>query len=151
MQEPFWKTKSLSEMSHEEWESLCDGCGKCCLHKLEDDESGRIHLTVVACQLLDVHSCRCGDYARRSEIVPDCERVAPDNVERLALPKSCAYRCVAEQRALPDWHPLRTGDARSVHAAGQSVRGWALSEREVAEGELEDYIIFPWEEHGQEL
>ena len=138
---PFWKKKALNELSQAEWESLCDGCGKCCLQKLEDDESGHVHLTIVACRLLDVERCRCSKYAQRKRYVPECVRLRPDNVLKLELPSTCAYRRLAEHRDLPSWHPLLTGDPDSVHMAGMSVRGWAVSERGIAEEDLESYVI----------
>ena len=139
--QPFWKLKSLSELSEGEWESLCDGCGKCCLHKLEDEDTGRIHLTMVACRLLDVNTCRCLHYGDRKRLVPVCSRVRPDNIGRLALPATCAYRTLAEGRELAPWHPLVSGRADSVHEAGISVRGRAVSERDIADDELEDYVV----------
>ena len=121
---PFWKAKPLAAMSASEWESLCDGCGRCCLIKLEDEETGRIFFTDVACALFDAGTCRCSDYAHRSERVPDCVRLTPDNVADLVwMPPSCAYRLVAEGKDLPDWHPLVSGDPESVEAAGASVNG----------------------------
>lgn len=138
---PFWRSKALHELSTTEWESLCDGCGKCCLHKLEDEDTGRVHLTMVACELLDVASCRCRDYASRHRFVPDCIRIRPDNVASLMLPASCAYRLVAEGRDLPAWHPLVSGDPDAVHRANASVQGWAVSARDVEEDDLEDYVI----------
>ena len=138
---PFWKTKQLAEMTPAEWESLCDGCGRCCLQKLEDDESGRIHLTVVACKLLDLERCRCRDYAQRQRRVPECVRLRPDNVLKLHLPSTCAYRLLAEGKELPSWHPLRTDDAASVHEAGISVRDWAVSELEVCEEDFPEYVV----------
>jgi uncharacterized protein len=139
--EPFWKAKALADMSQAEWESLCDGCGKCCLQKLEDDETGRIHLTVVACRLLDIDSCRCSNYAGRQRLVPECVQLRPDNVTTLMLPSTCAYRLLGEGKELPVWHPLVTGDAGSVHGAGQSARGFALSGREIDDEDLEDYVV----------
>lgn len=141
MNEPFWKTKSLAEMSEAEWESLCDGCGKCCLHKLEDEETGRVHLTVIACRLLDLTSCRCSAYGERSRLVPECVRVRPDNVLTLALPSSCGYRRLAEGRDLPSWHPLLSGDRNSVHDAGKSAYAFAVSETEVDEDDFEDFVV----------
>ena len=139
---PFWQTKTLTEMSAQEWESLCDGCGKCCLHKLEDEDTGHIHLTMVACRLLDLDSCRCAHYAERQTLVPACVRVRPDNLEALGLPSSCSYRLIAEGRELPTWHHLVSGDRDAIHAAGASVQRWAISERDVAEPEdLEDYVV----------
>jgi uncharacterized protein len=141
MQAPFWQTKTLEQLTEPEWESLCDGCGKCCLHKLEDEDTGRIHLTVVACRLLDIERCRCGDYTKRFSRVPGCVRVRPDNVRSLALPPSCAYRRLAEGRDLASWHPLVSGDPESTLRAGASVRGFAIPEDQVAEDELEDFIF----------
>src|SRR3954464_2519608 len=139
----FWKTKTLEEMSGAEWESLCDGCGRCCLNKLEDEDSGKIYFTDVACRLLDAQTCRCGDYASRNAKVPDCVRLTPQNVARLRwLPPTCGYRLVAEGRDLYWWHPLVSGDPESVHAAGVSVRGRVRgTENEIAEADLEDHIV----------
>ncbi|MDB4989518.1 MAG: hypothetical protein JWN04_4696 [Myxococcaceae bacterium] len=141
MTERFWESKSLTELSEAEWESLCDGCGKCCLHKLEDEDTGRIHLTMVACKLLDLESCRCNHYAKRRRFVPACVRVLPETIASLMLPASCAYRVLAEGGTLSPWHPLISGRAESVHEAGVSVRGRAISEREVAEADFEDYVV----------
>lgn len=128
----FWRQKSLSEMSSEEWESLCDGCGKCCLVKLIDDETEELQHTRVACELLDIGACRCGDYANRHTIVPDCIKLDPAAIEELSwLPETCAYRLVADGKDLAAWHPLVSGDPESVHAAGISVRAWAISETKV--------------------
>lgn len=141
MKLPFWKTKTLSEMSDAEWESLCDGCGKCCLHKLQDEETGRVHLTVIACRMLELESCRCRAYLDRSTIVPECVRVRPENVLTLALPSTCGYRRLAEGRDLPLWHPLVTGDPQSVHVAGKSAYAFAVSETEVDEEEFEEFVV----------
>jgi uncharacterized protein len=119
----FWKAKSLEEMTVDEWESLCDGCARCCLVKLEDEETGEIHFTDIGCTLLDARSCRCRDYRRRSRRVPDCVRLTPAVVRTLSwLPVTCAYRLVSEGKDLPDWHPLVSGSSESVHEAGVSVR-----------------------------
>jgi uncharacterized cysteine cluster protein YcgN (CxxCxxCC family) len=122
--DPFWKTKTLEAMSAAEWESLCDGCGRCCLVKLEDEDTAEIAYTDVGCRLLDGEACRCRDYQRRSERVPDCVRLTPETVRAIGwLPPTCAYRLVAEGADLPAWHPLVSGDPDSVHRAGVSVRG----------------------------
>lgn len=122
--EPFWKTKPLEAMSDVEWESLCDGCGKCCLSKLEDEDTGEIHWTSVACRLFDAERCGCADYPNRTTLVSDCVRLTPRNVRTIAwLPGTCAYRLVAEGRDLYWWHRLVSGSAATVHQAGISVRG----------------------------
>lgn len=136
---PFWRTKSLDEMTPAEWESLCDGCGRCCLVKLQDEDSDAIAYTDIGCQLLDEFGCRCRDYPNRQAQVPDCVRLTPEAVRSLGwLPPSCGYRLVAEGRDLYWWHPLVSGDPDSVHAAGVSVRGrvGALED----ELPLEDYL-----------
>ncbi len=130
MRARFWERYALEALDTEEWEALCDGCGRCCLHKIEDPRSGRIHYTNIACRLLDLDSCRCTDYAHRHQRVPDCLPLTPEVLARDArwLPPTCAYRRLAEGRGLPDWHPLRTGRAETVVAAGISVRGLAVPE-----------------------
>ena len=137
---PFWKTKTLEAMSAEEWEQLCDGCGKCCLSKLEDEDTGEIHFTSVGCRLLNAETCRCGDYANRRTLVSDCVGLTPENVRTISwLPQTCGYRLVAEGRDLFPWHPLVSGDPESVHKAGISVRGRVTaSETDLAEPE--DYF-----------
>lgn len=126
---PFWQTLQLHEMSHEQFESLCDGCARCCVHKLEDADTGDIVFTDVACHLLDGDSARCTDYAHRTERVAACVAMAPDALAPLAfLPDSCAYRRIDEGRGLADWHPLLSGSNESVVAAGVSMRGQTISE-----------------------
>ena len=140
--EPFWRTVPLSRMTDRQWESLCDGCGRCCLNKLEDWDTGEIVLTRVACRLLDGETCRCSDYANRSDHVPECIRLTPGDVERLPwLPPTCAYRLVHEGRDLPWWHPLVSGDPQTVHDAGISVRGITVSESNVPLDEWESHAI----------
>lgn len=137
---PFWRRKRLEQMTRAEWESLCDGCARCCLHKLRDEETGRVHHTDVACRLLDLDACRCSDYANRRARVPDCVRLTPARLARIDwLPPSCAYRLVQEGKDLPEWHPLVSGDPESVHRAGASVRGRAVAESEA--GRLEDHVV----------
>ncbi|HWA62729.1 MAG TPA: YcgN family cysteine cluster protein [Caulobacteraceae bacterium] len=126
---PFWEFKRLEEMTVREWESLCDGCGLCCLVRFEDEETGEITPTRVACRLFDDALCRCSNYADRKRHVPDCIKLTPYNIEALEwMPRSCAYRRLYEGKPLPRWHPLLTGDPESVHAAGVSVRGQTISE-----------------------
>ena len=138
----WWKEKSLAEMSPEEWESLCDGCGKCCLVKLEDPDEGKVHFTDVACHLLDGGTCRCRDYQQRKTLVPDCVVLEPGNIAGLNfMPSTCAYRLLSEGRDLPSWHHLVCGDPRAVHLAGISVQGKVLSERDVPDEDLEDHIV----------
>lgn len=141
MSEPFWKTKSMSEMSTAEWESLCDGCARCCLHKLEDIDTGEVHYTSVVCKLM-TDDCRCSRYAERSRLVPDCVQLTPERaVEFRWLPTTCAYRLVAEGKDLPGWHPLVSGDPAAVHEAGISVRGKVLSEDHVHPEAMDEHII----------
>ena len=126
---PFWERKTLAEMSTAEWESLCDGCGLCCLVRLEDEATGEIMPTRVHCRLFDPQACRCTDYEHRKRYVPDCIKLTPRNIDALHwMPRSCAYRRLNEGKPLPGWHPLITGDPESVHRAGVSVRGKTISE-----------------------
>ena len=136
---PFWRRKTLAEMTSIEWESLCDGCAKCCLEKLEDLDTGVIEYTNVACKLLDLDSCRCKDYAQRQRFVFDWVKLTADNIEEIHwMPSTCAYRLLAEGKDLPDWHPLLTGDPDSAHSSGNSAQGRIVSER--APGALEEHI-----------
>jgi uncharacterized cysteine cluster protein YcgN (CxxCxxCC family) len=138
--DPFWKTKTLEAMSRDEWESLCDGCGRCCLHKLRHEDTNELSFTNVACRLLDLDSCRCSDYARRKMRVPDCVGLTPEALKEIDwLPPSCAYRRVRDGEDLAWWHPLVSGDPDTVHQAGVSVRGRAISERRA--GALEEHIV----------
>lgn len=142
---PFWLTKSLRQMSDQEWESLCDGCGLCCMVKLENASTGEVVSTEVACRLLDLHTCRCTDYPNRQSKVPGCLRLTPDIVPQLYwLPETCGYRRVHEAKDLPEWHPLRGGDPEAVHRAGISVRGKAFSEADIEDLEqvLSDWYDF---------
>ena len=146
MQREFWENRSLVELQRdlptEQWESLCDGCARCCLHKVEDEETGEVALTCVSCRLLDPETCRCSDYANRHQRVPNCVRVdAEDERTIAALPRSCAYRRLSEGQPLPDWHPLLTGDENSVHRAGMSVRGRVIPEDTIDLDQIEAYAF----------
>ncbi len=124
MSERFWETTPLTAMTAEQWDALCDGCGKCCLEKFEDEDTGRIVYSRIACQLLEPKTCRCRDYDNRARQMPDCITLVPEVLKKPAwLPETCAYRLLAEGKALPTWHPLLTGDPQSVVEAGQSVQG----------------------------
>ncbi len=138
----FWEVKSLQQMSVEEWESLCDGCGRCCLNKLEDWDTGEIHFTNIACTLFDGTSCRCKDYENRFETVPDCVKLEPQDIAKYHwLPPTCAYRRLEEGNDLPEWHPLISGDANSVHQAGVSVRGRTIPEDGIGVEQYEDHLV----------
>jgi len=139
---PFWHSKLLDEMTDAEWESLCDGCGRCCLHKLEDEDTGELHFTRVSCRLLDTESCRCSDYANRFAQVPDCLTIKPLDAQKLSwLPSTCAYRLVSEGKALEKWHPLVSGSPNSVIEAGVSMAHLCISETVVPLHEFEHHII----------
>ena len=139
MRERFWELP-LADLSRPEWEALCDGCGKCCLHKLEDEVTGEVFPTNVACRLLDRRSSRCSDYRNRRAFVPDCIRLSRANIATMDwLPTTCAYRLRNEGKPLKDWHHLISGDPESVHSAGMSVRGWTVTEDEA--GDLEQHIV----------
>ncbi len=137
---PFWKEKKLHEMTREEWESLCDGCGKCCLHKLEDEDTGEIHYTDIACRFLDAETTACSKYMVRQRYVGNCVVMSPDLLDKLPwMPSTCAYRLLYEGKDLFDWHPLVSGTRDSVHKAGQSVKGRAVDER--VAGDYEDHLV----------
>ena len=139
---PFWKRKTLAGMSRGEWEALCDGCGRCCLLKLEDEDTGILYYTNIACHLLDAESCRCADYAHRVQRIPECLVLRHDNPEHInMLPTTCAYYRLAHGRELADWHPLVSGDPDSVHEAGVSVRGKVVSELHIHPEQLTEHII----------
>ena len=136
----FWRQKNLAEMTTAEWESLCDYCGKCCLNKLEDEETGELYFTNVACNLIDLESCHCTRYDERCTLVPDCLDLKQHDFTAFNwMPATCAYKLLAEGKDLPTWHPLISGNADSVHDAGVSVRSYAMKESEV--DDLEDHII----------
>jgi len=140
MAAPFWETTPLDRLSPEQWESLCDGCARCCVHKLEDMETGERYYTNVACRLLNRQTCRCDDYADRRRRVPECESVHPPRMEQLCwMPETCAYRLLAEGKSLPPWHPLVSGDRHSTGNAGMSVRDRVIPEAEA--GDMEDHIV----------
>lgn len=138
----FWDEKPLEAMTTEEWEALCDGCGKCCLLKLEDEGTGEIYPADVRCKLLDGETCGCSDYPNRQAKVPDCIKLTPEKVREIAwIPKSCAYRRIAEGRGLAWWHPLVSGDPDTVHAAGISVRGRTVAEEDANTSDWESHIV----------
>ena len=140
---PFWRNKPLREMSPEEWEALCDGCGKCCLIKLEDEDTGKIHYTDVACVLLDLGKCRCIDYSNRQKRVSDCVTLTPENIDRVKqwMPSSCAYRLLADGKPLPQWHYLECGDRGAVHRQGKSALGRCVTETGIEIDDLPGHIV----------
>lgn len=141
-QTPFWETRTLQEMSQEQWELLCDGCAKCCLIKLEDEDTAEVVYTKVVCRLLDMDSCQCQHYKRRHELVPSCVWLKPHHLEEFKwLPVTCAYRLLSENKPLPQWHPLISGEPGSVVDAGVSVKGRVLSEEYVHPDGLDEHII----------
>jgi len=143
----FWEKKTLSQMTSVEWESLCDGCGKCCLNKIIDDETEELHFTNVACHLLHSKTCQCKKYEKRLKLVPDCVKISLDDIDQFHwLPASCAYRLLVEEKPLPEWHPLLTGSKSAMHTGGHSIRGKIVSETQINPDDLEDYIaIWPAE------
>ena len=148
----FWEAKTLFEMSNGEWESICDGCAKCCLIQLQDEATDQLVFTDVACDLLDTDSCRCSDYTNRSERVPSCMSMNKGNVEQCAefAPPSCSYRLLLENKPLPEWHHLRSGDLRSVHLADASVQGKVRSEKAVDTADLESHVV-TWPDNDNSL
>lgn len=141
--ENFWEIKSLSEMTQEEWESLCDGCGKCCLHKLEDEDTGDVYYTDVACQLLNLHTCRCTDYENRLSRVPDCLQLTAADIGQFHwLPSTCAYRLLSEGESLPIWHHLVSEDPHTIHDMDMSIRGRVVPETSVQPNDMEERIIY---------
>ena len=148
VRDQFWRRKTLAEMTTDEWEALCDGCGRCCLHKLEDEDSGQVFYTDVACRLLDSERCRCSDYLHRCTQVPACLVVRELERSRFRwLPATCAYRRLAEGRDLPQWHHLVCGDREAVHRAGISVRGRTVPEEAVGEDEWEEHVVEWFDDH----
>ena len=143
LSENFWEYKSLTKMSPKEWEALCDRCGKCCLNKIEDEYSGEIFLTRVACRLFDDTTCRCAQYSNRHQFVSECIKLTPSTIALHAywLPKTCAYLLLYQKKTLPAWHPLKTGTSESVHQAGVSIQNQTVAEFEVAEDQWEEYLV----------
>jgi len=142
VEKDFWKHKTLAEMSLEEWEALCDGCGICCLFKVEDEDSGEVQLTNVACRYLDMNTCTCQLYDQRINAMPTCIKLSPSKVQNLTwLPDTCTYRLVMQSKPLPDWHPLVSGDPTSIHRAGISVLGKVIRESSANMNKLEEYVI----------
>ena len=143
LQPRFWEKKPLSRMSNAEWEALCDGCGKCCMNKIEDEDTGHVYLTRVACRLFDDTTCRCAQYDIRHQFVPECIVLRPDNIDQHAywMPRTCAYRLLWQGKSLPAWHPLLSGDPETVHDAGVSMRLRTVPEFEVGEDDWEDHLI----------
>lgn len=138
----WWNEKTLAELSTDEWEALCDGCAKCCLHKLEDEDSGEVYYTKIRCRHLDESTCRCTDYPNRSVLVPHCIALRSVDWEALNwLPNTCAYRLRALELPLPDWHPLVSGNSESVHEAGVSIRGRAVSDEFVHPDGYDEHIV----------
>jgi uncharacterized cysteine cluster protein YcgN (CxxCxxCC family) len=142
LRERFWERHALADLTPAEWESLCDGCGRCCLHKLEYEDTGEIEYTGIACKLLDLGTARCGDYANRKRHVPDCVQLTPQTLDSINwLPATCAYRRLNEGRGLPRWHPLLSGDPEAVKKAGISVIGRVLPETAVDEDDYDEHVV----------
>jgi uncharacterized cysteine cluster protein YcgN (CxxCxxCC family) len=144
MAKKFWETKPLTQLNRQEWEALCDGCGKCCLQKLEDEDTSIIYSTNVVCQYLDIQQCRCRDYEQRSILIPECVTLSPDNLDQVYfMPSTCAYRLLAEGKPLPAWHPLISESPDSVHDSGHSVRNKVISELDA--DDLMHHLTGEWE------
>lgn len=142
LRERFWERYPIKSLTPAEWEALCDGCGRCCLHKLEYEDTGEIDYTDVACRLLDLGTARCSDYANRRAHVPDCVQLSPETLDSINwLPATCAYRRLNEGRGLPRWHPLLSGNPESVAKAGISVAGRVLPETAVDEDDIEEHVV----------
>jgi uncharacterized protein len=138
----YWNRKTLDEMSKEEWEALCDGCGWCCVHKIQDIDTEEVFYTNVVCKYLDMHRCRCTDYEHRHTLVPTCVLLTTDLIKKLTwLPETCAYRLVSEGKDLPDWHYLKSGSDYTIHKQGFSVRNQVISERDIDMDHLEDFVV----------
>lgn len=138
----FWHQKTLHEMTQSEWESLCDGCGKCCLVKLQDEDTDEVAYTNIVCQYSDADTCQCTEYQQRNELVPHCVWLKPEMIDEFFwLPNTCAYRLVAEGKNLESWHPLLSGDVKSVHKSGNSIKGKVFSEAYIHPDDVEEYII----------
>lgn len=138
----FWETKSLDELTEAEWEALCDHCGRCCLHKVQDEESGEVVYTSVACKLYDLDLSACGDYIHRKQIVPECMVLTVQKVRKTTcLPQTCAYRLLAEGKTLPAWHPLISGDQQTVKSFGMPINRFAISETMIDMRALDQYIL----------
>jgi uncharacterized cysteine cluster protein YcgN (CxxCxxCC family) len=139
----FWETVPLNKLTQAEWEALCDGCGKCCLNKLEYEDTGEVAYTRIACRLFDGDTCKCRDYPNRKQHVPECVVLTPKTLPKIAywMPSTCAYKLLFQKKKLPEWHPLLTGDPNSTHTSGQSIRGITIPEGAVPEDDWEDYLI----------
>jgi uncharacterized cysteine cluster protein YcgN (CxxCxxCC family) len=146
-QAPFWQTTALADMDEAQWEAVCDGCAKCCLVKLQDEDSGELAFTNLACRQLDLGTCRCKDYERRTQVVSDCVKLTKDNLAQIDfMPPSCAYRLLNEGKDLPDWHPLVSGTPASVVEAGMSVHGRVIPENEGDEDAENHVVEWPFDE-----
>tara|TARA_X000001036_G_C20056713_1_gene553267 strand:+ start:72 stop:530 length:459 start_codon:yes stop_codon:yes gene_type:complete len=138
--ENFWKSKTLKQMTNDEWESLCDGCGKCCLHKLEDIDTGEISVSNVSCMYLDLKTCGCMDYKHRHKNVKDCIKLTPETIDKINwLPNTCSYKLVLNNDDLPDWHHLVSGDKNTIHERGMSVKNFSISEKDISD--VNEYIL----------